>query len=136
MDALNQSKIEIEVWHTPLHNWRKSWAGWLVCGIGVALFIFVVVHQLGVLILDETKVYSDWMQGICAVAATILGWRVTQHPRLDKATKTAYWFFTGSYFAFAFGAIYWIVFNCILGKHPYISLGESFADVGFWQCIL
>lgn len=131
MDATNHLTPRIDAWHTPLLNWQKSWSGWLILAIGISLIVFVVVHYLKILDLDQTKIYSDWMQGICAVSATILGWRVTQHPNLNHETKWAFWLLTLAYFSFAFGALYWIIFNCIIGNQPYLSLGESFADVGF-----
>jgi PAS domain S-box-containing protein len=131
MDAINHFTPANESWQTPLLNWQKSWAGWLILGIGLSLVVFVVIHYLKILDLDQTKIYSDWMQGICAVAATILGWRVTQHGNLKQSTKRAFRLLTLAYFSFAFGALYWVVFNCLLGNQPYLSLGESFADVGF-----
>lgn len=131
MHATNHFTPRIDAWHTPLLNWQKSWAGWLILAIGISLIVFVVVHYLKILDLDQTKIYSDWMQGICAISATILGWRVTQHPKLNRETKRAFWLLTLAYFSFAFGALYWVVFNCIIGNQPYLSLGESFADVGF-----
>ncbi len=131
MSAINQPDLQTETRSNPLRNWQKSFSGWLVLTIGVSLLTFVIVHQLELLNISQTKIYSDWMQGFCAVAATFLGWRVTRHKNLDKQTKNTFQLLTGAYFAFACGAFYWIVFNCILGHQPYISLGESFADVGF-----
>jgi two-component system, LuxR family, sensor kinase FixL len=131
MQETSQIVFEPKAWYFPLINWHKNWSGWLILSIGLSLVAFVIIHYLDALNIDQTKIYSDWMQGICAVAATVLGWRVTRHPKLNKSTKKAFLILTGSYFAFAFGALYWIFFNCILGKTPYLSLGDSFADAGF-----
>jgi len=129
----NESTLEITakspVWHRLLlHQWQKSFGGWLVISTTALTILFIGYQIFGFGEEKQIALQADALQAIISIAVVILSWRVMRHPAIDEESRRAWRLVAASFAAYCFGHTLWFYYSSILGVEPFPSV----ADIGFW----
>lgn len=129
----NESTLEIATkspgWYRLLlHQWQKTFGGWLVILMTVLTVLFIGYQIFGFGEEKQIALRADALQAIISIAVVILSWRVVRHPAIDEESRRAWRLATASFAAYCFGHTLWFYYSSILGVEPFPSV----ADIGFW----